>query len=71
MGDQFITRDEYEARQAELRQDIHNLKSGIDQINNKLDTAKEARLTTLKDILLSFIAGGGLTLFIEVLRGHL
>lgn len=67
MTEEYITRLEFEARMSDMRNDIKDVKTGVDKINDKLDQAKESKLTTIKDIVLAVIAGGGLTAIIELI----
>lgn len=67
MPDNFITREEFESRMGEIRDDVKSIRQDISSINNKLDQAKDLKLTAIKDLILAVIAGGGLTAIVELL----
>jgi hypothetical protein len=70
MPDEFITRSEYEARNEVNQQNMIRLEAKIDQINTKLDTAKDDKLKFIMNMFITLFAGGGIVAYLELLVKH-
>ena len=77
MSDEYITRSEYEAREAIRGAEITKLDAKVDLVNSKTDTIineirnmKFIPFKILGNAFLAFIGGGGLVAIIEFIIQH-